>query len=476
MSWWADFAWVVGALLTFLHVLGLLAAVHALLTVRTAQGTIAWGLSLVLLPELTLLPYLVFGRSRFEGYISARRQENQQMLRAAQAKGWPARQSDDPVPGLPALARLTGMGCWAGNHVRLLVNGEASFAAILQAIRSARELVIVQFFIVRDDALGQQLQQALLERAAAGVRVYFLFDGIGSHDLPGTYVADLRAGGVQAQAFKPRSGLSNRFQLNFRNHRKIVVVDGEYGFVGGHNVGVEYLGQKPPLAPWRDTHIEVRGPAVQDLQLVFSEDWYWATRELPELQLQAQPPVLDSGMHCQVIAGGPADRLETTQLFFLEAIQAARQRIWITSPYFVPDEAIDAALRLAVLRGVDVRLLLPARPDHRVVYAASSLYAFAAVAAGVQVYRYQPGFLHQKVVLVDDHLAAIGSANLDNRSLRLNFEVMLLTVDRGFARQVEQMLTADFALARLMGPQERTQVSFVQRLLMRLARVFAPIL
>jgi cardiolipin synthase len=475
MNWWTDFAWLIGVIISVLHLLGILAALHAVMSVRTAQGTIAWVLSLVLLPELTLLPYLIFGRSRFAGYIAARRQENQQMLRAAHAQGWPlAPEGEVAVVGLPAMAQLTGMHCRSGNQIRLLINGDASFAAMLQAISEARELVIVQFFIIRDDNLGQRLQRALLERAAAGVRVYLLFDGVGSHDLPSAYIRRLQAGGVQTQRFKAQQGLNNRFQLNFRNHRKIVVVDGDVGFIGGHNVGIEYLGQKPPLAPWRDTHIEVRGPALVDLQLTFSEDWYWATRQLPELCLK---PLQRSGdMHCQVIAGGPADRMETTQLFFLEAINRAQQRIWITSPYLVPDEAIGAALRLAVLRGVDVRLLLPSRPDHRVVYAASSLYAYNAVANGIAVYRYLPGFMHQKVLLIDHELAAIGSANLDNRSLRLNFEVMLLTVDRDFASSVEQMLNADFALSRQISIQEGRQLSWLPRLWMRLTLLFAPVL
>ena len=474
MNWWSDFVWLLGVALSAWHLLGILAALHALLTVRTAQGSVAWVVSLLLLPELTLLPYLIFGRSRFAGYIAARRQENGQMQLAVQAQGWPlAGTADDSVRGLPALTKLTGMHCRGGNLVSLLINGNDTFKAILQAISGAQSLIIVQSFIIRDDRLGRLLQEALLARAAAGVRVYLLFDGVGSHDLPSAYSKRLRAGGVQVCAFRAHRGWGRRFQLNFRNHRKVVVVDGTCAFVGGHNVGIEYLGEKPPLAPWRDTHVQVRGPAVADLQLSFSEDWYWATQHLPELNLQPQQQA--GNMHCQVIAGGPADRLETTQLFFLEAIGLAQRRIWITSPYYVPDEAIDAALRLAVLRGVDVRLLLPSRPDHRVVFAASALYAFGAVAAGIGVYRYLPGFLHQKVVLVDDELAAIGSANLDNRSLRLNFEVMLVTVDRTFASSVEKMLSADFAQARRLTLDD-ARVRFIQRLWMRLTGLFAPIL
>src|SRR5690606_37734483 len=294
-----------------------------------------------------------------------------------------------------------------------------------------------------------------------GVAIYVLYDRIGSHALPGSYSEKLRAGGVQIKAFASRSGWLNRFQINFGNHRQIVVVDGERGFVGGHNVGDEYLGLKPPLAPWRDTHVQVLGPVVACLQESFAEDWFWATRELPPLSLPESYP--EDGVLCQLLASGPADKQETCSLFFVEAIHAATDRVWITSPYFVPDESVSAALHLAVLRGVDVRLLLPSRPDHYVVYAASRLFAFEAVRAGVRVFRYGPGFMHQKVVLVDDEITAIASANLDNRSFRLNFELMLLTVDGDFAREVESMLNDDFALAHEISIQESRETHHLQQ-------------
>jgi len=301
-----------------------------------------------------------------------------------------------------------------------------------------------------------------------------LYDRIGSHSLPASYVQTLRDAGVQVHAFATRSGWLNRFQVNFRNHRKIVVVDGMLGFVGGHNVGDEYLGKKAPLAPWRDTHVQVSGPVVACLQESFAEDWFWAARELPPLILPDTYP--DAGVLCQLLASGPADAHETCSLFFVEAIHSATERVWITSPYFIPDEAVFAALRLAVLREVDVRILLPSRPDHRIVYAASSLFAFEAVRAGVRVFRYQPGFLHQKVVLIDNEISAIGSANLDNRSFRLNFEVMLLTVDDDFATEVELMLEADFAKAREIAKEESRQTHRLQQLGMRVARLISPIL
>ena len=468
-------------LIAAIHALGVLAAVHAVLTVRTAQGAIAWALSLFFMPYLTLLPYMVFGRSRFGAYIEARRLADREMHRAMAAQNWRpwieealAARESKAYRRLRALPRLSPMPCLANNQVRLLIDGEATFAAIFAALAEARRVILIQFFIVHDDGLGRRLQDLLVKRAAAGVQVYFLYDGIGSHALPRHYTERLRAAGVRIHPFPTRGGLLNRFQLNFRNHRKIVVVDGERGFLGGLNVGDEYLGHKPPLAPWRDTHVEVCGPVVACLQDSFAEDWFWATRQLPPLLLPERYP--SEGMLCQLIASGPADPQETCALLFVEAIHAARERIWITSPYFIPDEALSAALRLAVLRGVDVRLLLPARPDHRVVYAASSLYAFEALRAGVRVFRYLPGFLHQKVMLIDQDACAIGSANLDNRSFRLNFEVTLLTVDRPFAAQVERMLEEDFSQARELVGADRKNVHRLQQLGMRVARLISPIL
>jgi cardiolipin synthase len=450
--------------------------------------------SLVAMPYLTLVPYLFLGRSKFAGYADARRVENELLRTRAHPPEWDTQASSAGLPTqqlgvrlVHSLTRLGGMPFLPGNAVRTLVNGAATFEAIFEAIKNARRYVIVQFFIVRDDALGEMFKDALIAKARQGVRVYFLYDSIGSFDLPHRYVAALRAGGVEMNPFATNRRFVNRLQLNFRNHRKIVSVDGERAFVGGHNVGVEYLGGRPPLSPWRDTHIEVRGPAVASIQFVFTEDWYWATQQLPEFDMPPAAPAHhpndqpddqpnSHGMHCLIMPSGPADKQETCSLFFVEAINAARERIWITTPYLVPDEAVFSALRLAVLRGVDVRILIPSRRDHRVVFAASKLYAYDSLRAGIRIFRYQPGFLHQKVVLIDSVAAAVGSANLDNRSFRLNFEIMVLTVDRGFAQEVETMLLNDFAESREIDRNEYRQASALRRVLMHVARLFSPIL
>ena len=213
---------------------------------------------------------------------------------------------------------------------------------------------------------------------------------------------------------------------------------------------------------------------VASLQEAFAEDWYWACQKLPPLLMPSKQD--DPGLLCQVIASGPADPQETCSLLFVEAIHSARERVWLSSPYFVPDEALFAALRLAVMRGVDVRLLLPSRPDHRIVYAASSLYAFEALCAGVRIFRYQPGFLHQKALLIDHDVSMLGSANLDNRSFRLNFEVSLLTFDEGFNAQVANILEEDFSRSRELVNADRHNLHRLQQLGMRVARLISPIL
>lgn len=454
------------ALLAFvLHVIGAMTAMHAVVHARTPQGAMAWALGLVLLPYFTLIPYLYLGASHFRGYVQALRPDTTRQLP-------PTGDAHPACLRYDAIATLLGRPFRGGHRLQLLIDGETAFEAMLAAIAEAREYVLVQFFIIHDDDLGRRLQQALLERAAAGVRVHVLYDNVGSHDLPAHYVETLRQGGVAIHAFATRRW-SNRFQLNFRNHRKIVVVDGEQGFLGGLNVGDEYLGRRPPLSPWRDTHLAVHGPAVNDLQKAFATDWRWITGQEPAVR----PAPAGQGMASVLaVTSGPADASETGSLFFTAAIHAARERLWLSTPYFVPDSSVRAALELAVLRGVDVRVMIPSRPDHAGVFLASTLHAHEAVLRGIRMFRYEPGFLHQKAMLIDGHSAAIGSMNLDTRSFRLNFEVTALAVDESFAAEVEAMLQVDFTRCREIGADEYLDAPYLRRVAMHLARLFDPIL
>jgi cardiolipin synthase len=356
----------------------------------------------------------------------------------------------------------------------LLIDGEATFGSIFEGISEAKEYVLIQFFIVKDDELGRALKTELAAKAKQGVRVYFLYDEIGSHKLSKNYLQELRSAGAEAVSFHTTKGPRNRFQINFRNHRKIVVVDGRVTWIGGHNVGDEYMGRNPKFGRWRDTHVKITGPAALGAQLSFLEDWYWATHTIP--QLNWQPVAADSAnLDVLIVPSGPADSLETAGLMFMHAITAASERVWLASPYFVPDESIMAALQLAGLKGVDVRILIPDKPDHLLVYLTAFSYFDDASHTGVQFYRYTDGFLHQKAILIDDMVAGIGTANFDNRSFRLNFEITALFVDSVFTSEVEAMFLEDLASSRQMMPGDYDNKSFWFKLAVRLARLTAPI-
>jgi cardiolipin synthase len=471
---------VIVSLVLIFEVLGILSAMHAVMNVRTPQGSIAWAVSLVIMPVAAVPAYWVFGRNKFNGYVLARRADDGRLDDLSRRARLGIERIDagtewgnTVVRGIERLARLPFTGA---NDVELLVDGEATFASIFTGIDSAQDYVLVQFYIVRADDIGNELKSRLVAAAGRGVRVWFLYDEIGSLGLPDSYIDELRGSGVNILPFHSRKGSGNRFQLNFRNHRKTVVVDGREAWIGGHNVGDEYLGRSPKFGRWRDTHMRLEGPAALGAQIAFVEDWRWAADEtLSELDWEPEKSASGSA-HALVIASGPADDVETASLMYTQAINAATHRIWIASPYFVPDDAIVQSLQLAALRGVDVRILIPEISDSALVKLAAYSYFDEVSATGVSFYRYQDGFLHGKVMLIDDSVAAVGTANFDNRSFRLNFEITSLVAEREFAQAVETMFEDDFANSRRMEPGEYEEKNYLFRVATRIARLASPIL
>jgi len=379
------------------------------------------------------------------------------------------------APAGRAAERLAGHPYLRGNRVDLLVDGEATFESILEGIDAAESYILFQFFIVHDDEIGGAVQRRLISKALNGVQVYFLYDEVGSHDLPQSYTEDLLAAGVHVYPFNTRKGPRNRFQINFRNHRKVVVVDGKVAWIGGHNVGDEYLGKDPKFGHWRDTHVRIEGPAALAAQLSFLEDWHWATDSVLSLEWTPRAAPGGEDIPVLVLPSGPADELETANLMFVHAINTARERIWIASPYFVPDHSVVTALQLAGLRGVDVRILIPEKADHLLVYLAAMAYIDEGAATGVKFFRYGDGFLHEKVSLIDDRVATVGTANFDNRSFRLNFEITAVIADEAFAAEVEGMFQEDFRHSKPEAPGELAKKPFWFRLAVRLAALTSPI-
>jgi cardiolipin synthase A/B len=471
----ADFhlmALIMGAI----YVLAFVCAVREVLNSRTSQGSIAWLISLVLLPIPTVLLYLVFGWKLFDDYATDRVQ-NGRADRPLRAKDLHLvdRDTDAKWPVQTAVSELPFL---KGNDVEILIDGKATFDSIFAGIDAAKDYLLVQFYIVRDDDLGRRLAERLIDKAKQGVRVYLLYDDVGSTGMPKRYRRELREAGVKVAGFNQRHKFLRFYgptRINYRNHRKIVVVDGQHAWTGGHNVGVEYLGEDPRFGHWRDTHIRLSGPAALGCALLFREDWEWATGE----RLQAEPPAewnLEGDEPVLVMGSGPADQLEECAIAFTDLIGRARERLWIVSPYFVPDTDIRTALFAARLRGVDVRIMLPNEPDHKLVWLASIAHADGMVQHDIGVYRYTDGFLHQKVVLMDDQMAAIGSVNFDNRSFAINFEITLWLPDPDTIANVEAMLLKDFESCRQVSRSEIESRPFPLYLATQFARLLSPLL
>lgn len=458
-----------------LYVSAIVCAVRAAQTARTPQGAVGWVVFLLSIPWASVPLYLFLGHHRFKGYRIARR-ESERVVEGI--KAYSANTSPNPeslTMNVAPFEDIAHLRVSCGNGMDLLIDGDATFEAIFEAIDAAQRYVLIQFYIVRDDELGLELRDRLIAAAQRGVKVRFLTDAVGSYHLPNSYLVDLRNAGVDVVNPHEQRGPKFRFQLNYRNHRKTVVVDGKVGFIGGHNVGVEYLGQDPDFGHWRDTHIRLHGHVVLQLQLIFAEDWHWASDEdlLDALAWQTEPSETD--MNALIVATGPGDNTETGSMMFFAAITAAQDRIWIASPYFIPDLDILTALKHAALRGVDVRILVPEVVDHQIPWLAAFAYFDEIIECGVKVMRYTDGFMHQKVFVVDEKLAAIGTTNLDNRSFRLNFEAMALFFDARAAQETAAMLESDFLNSYQLLKSLELQPRHI-RYGAPLARLFSPIL
>ncbi len=469
--------------LILFEILGVLSSIHAVLQPRTPQGAIAWVVCLIAIPILAVPAYWVFGRSRFKGYVTAWRDASlniDQDVKSLRQKFEPYLvESATVFPEYEAVKKLSSSQFTRGNEVELLVDGEATFRSLHTGIEAAKSYILFQFYIIRTDDTGNQFKQQLVRKAAEGVEVYVLYDELGSSSLDIKRIVEWAETGIHIIPFNTRKGIQNRFQLNFRNHRKIVVVDGITAWVGGLNIGDEYLGKDEKLSPWRDTHLFINGPAALLSQAIFLSDWYWAGSELLRgLSWEPKPEAWPKGdgIEVLVIGSGPADEYETASLFFTNAINLARKRIWIATPYFIPDEATMVALRLALLKGIEVRILTPDLNDNWFVRHASNVYLSDLSQMGAKIHFYEKGFMHQKVMLVDDQYSFVGTVNFDNRSFRLNFEVTATVSDSQFATKIESMLQDDFSASTELTEYRLDDQSLWQRLKARGSTLLSPLL
>lgn len=431
----------------------LVLAVWIVLQKREPIATLSWLLSLALLPIIGLLIYHFLGPQRIRRQRLKRLRSRARLDRDTSAFGGPR----DCSALMRLAAAASGYAPSSASRVQLLVDGAATFDALIADISQAQRHVHLEYYIFEPDMTGARVSAALCERANAGVRVRLLLDAIGSSRLSREFLAPLREAGVDV-AFFHRTRLRLRRlwrpKINLRNHRKIAIIDGRIGFTGGINITDEENERLRDNA-YHDLHVRIEGEAVRWLQLAFIEDWAYASAHTP-VETDLWPEAAVAGISAQVLPAGPDSPWEAIHRTMLAAIHGAQQRVWLATPYFVPGEAARMALTSAALRGVDVRLLVPARSDSLLVTAAARSYFDELQAAGARVFEY-PRMLHTKALLVDSEIAILGSSNFDNRSFRLNFELCVLFADAGVAGDLERVLAADLdaaleiATPRLLG-------------------------
>jgi len=442
--------------------------------------TMAWLLILLLFPVIGIILYLLLGsrlvkrrQSKFKRKMDKRRQ-------------YPfiCNQETSPL-SLPLLLKMSQLllnTCHCPptgqNNVQVLNSGKEIFQAMLQAMSAAEHHIHLETYIFRDDQIGNRFLQLMEEKAACGVKVRLIIDGVGSFGLKPSRLKDLKKNGVEVHIFFPVRFTLLRNKINFRNHRKILVVDGRTGFVGGANIGDDYLGLYPEIGNWRDTHLQINGPAVAYLQRIFLQDWLYLTKykELTDIEKYFPKAKAYGNTVIQIAADGPDTELQSIMQAFCSAIFGATRYIRLTSPYFIPNETILNGLKTAALSGIKVQILLPQNPDHKLVFWAAHSYLQELLTCGVEIYMYKDGFLHAKVMTVDDSLAIVGTANMDQRSFSLNFEVNAVIYDAEVVKRLNADFNADLQKSTLIKLSDFENRSCALQLLEAASRLISPIL
>jgi len=367
-----------------------------------------------------------------------------------------------------------------GNEVEILVNGEEKFPAVLQALREARNHIHMEYYIFEDEVIGNQIKEVLIQKAKEGVEVRFIYDDFGSRSIRNNLVPELIAAGVEAYPFYKIFFMALANRLNYRNHRKIIVIDGHIGFTGGINVSDRYINdpnERDELF-WRDTHVKITGPGVYYLQYLFICDWnFCSDHELaPDKDFFCAKPLEDPGALVQIAASGPDSDDPTIMFALIKAIGLAEKEILITTPYFIPGETLLDALTVAALSGITVKLLVPDKSDSKMVDFAARSYYGNLLRAGVEIYMYKKGFIHSKTMVSDGLLSMIGTANMDHRSFELNFEVNSIIYDEKIGKQMCRIFNDDLQCAEKIDAEAWQKRSFLKQLPERLARLMSPLL
>ncbi|HEY5948183.1 MAG TPA: cardiolipin synthase [Kofleriaceae bacterium] len=444
---------------------------------RSAAATLAWLFALIFLPVVGLVIYRLIGPLRLERKKLKRVASRRAVGEAVTAL---AALDDGSVEHLQLATVAMGLGeapPLRADELTVFLDGASNYEAILAAVAAATHHVHLEYYIWEPDTIGTKLRDLLIERAKAGIKVRMVVDGTGSNKLSKRFLEPLHAAGVEVAKFNPVRLLRLRLRRpDFRTHRKIVVCDGRVAFTGGMNITDAHSSAYGPNY-WRDTHLRITGAAVWPLQRLFLEDWYFATDVLCPVDADTFPAPSDDGKHLvQIVGSGPDSDAFAIHKVLFTAINQSTDRCWLTTPYFVPDEALLTALITAGLRDVDVRLLVPKKGDSRLVDMAARSYFPELLAAGVRVYEYESRFIHAKTLVCDDDVAVIGTANLDNRSFRLNFEVAAVIYSGAVNFTLAEAFTTDLDGSRELQRGDYDKQPLARRLGQSTARLISPLL
>lgn len=456
---------------------------------KNPTATVAWLMALFLLPVIGFGLYLFVGQSFYRDRMFKVKKEDDETLtdliesqKKEIFKEIPLEHqvSDAYKRMMLMLMESNQAPVTTQNSVKVFVDGNEKFKALIEAIQGAQDHIHLEYYILKDDEIGNEVFAALTERAQAGVSVRFLGDGLGAAGPKKSfYVPYLNAGGKLEFFFPSLMNISHP-RINYRNHRKIAVIDGKVGFIGGFNIGDDYLSRVPEWAPWRDTAVQVNGHAVLAMQIRFLLDWNYAAKE-DKLEYSSRYFPDDGGpsdtwVPIQIVSGGPDTYWNPIKESYMRLITLASDSVYIQTPYFIPDESIMDALRMAALSGIDVRIMMPAKPDHWFVYWAGYSYIQQLLDAGVKAYTYDVGFIHAKTIVVDEAAASVGSANWDVRSFKLNFETNAIMYDHKIAKELKEHFIADLAVCSELTPERFASLPVKIKIKQSISRLFSPLL
>ena len=448
-----------------------------LLENRNPLKTIPWVIVLIFVPGIGLIVYYFFGRNDYRLRILSRR-IYKRFMKQVPVYRLPHNIGKIPPHYLP-LAQLLNKSNYSaifcGSDIAVYTKGKDKFDALLEDIRRAQHYVHFQYYIFNDDRIGHKIREALVAKAREGVKIRLLYDDVGCWDTGKRFFEEMKREGIEVCSFLKVVFPLLTSKVNYRNHRKIVVIDGRIGYMGGMNVADRYCeGNK--LGPWRDTHFRITGPGVYGLQSSFLIDWYSATNQLIKGKEFYPATEIRSDMKMQIVMSGPTSQWLCLMQAFIFCISNAKKYIYIQTPYFLPTEALNMALQMAALGGVDVRLMIPKRSDTRSAQMATFSYVNKMLEAGVKVYLYEKGFLHSKLLLTDDMMACFGSANFDFRSFEHNFEINAFVYQKEFAVGMKKIFQQDLHDCTEVTYAAWRKRPITRRLAESFMRLFAPLL